>query len=137
MILKSQISPFWVIPVQNFQMTQGGLPSLAGPRAAAVPPFEFLLHVQGYHYYKEQLPFDSIKLEQKAAFQAEPKNEFDPNAIKVLIDGIHVGHVCRGLTKSFHKWFDMGYKIDASIERKNGTSQRPELYLYVSIKLSS
>ncbi|MBN1974074.1 MAG: hypothetical protein JW787_10580 [Sedimentisphaerales bacterium] len=103
----------------------------------ANPPFEFLLHVQGYHYYKEQLPFDSIKLEQKAAFQAEPENEFDPNAVKVLIGGINAGHVCRGLTKSFHKWFDLGYKIDASIERKNGTAQLPEIYLYVSIRMKS
>lgn len=102
-----------------------------------VPPFEFLLNVQGYRYYMAQLPFDSIKLEQQATFQIEPENEFDSKAIKVLIGGIHAGHVCRGLTESFHKWFDMGYKIDASIERKNGTAQQPELYLYVSIKLMS
>jgi hypothetical protein len=100
----------------------------------AVPPFEFLLHVQGYHYYAEQLPFDSIKLEQEATFQAEPENKFDPKAIKIIVGGIHAGYVCRGRLESFHKWFEMGYKIDASIERKNGTAERPEIYLYVSIK---
>jgi len=101
----------------------------------AIPSFEFLLHVQGYRYYAERLPFDSIKMEQEATFQAEPENEIDPKAIKIIIGGTHVGYVCRGLTKSFHKWFEMGYKIDANIERKNGTAARPEIYLYVSIKM--
>ena len=101
----------------------------------AVPPFEFLLHVQGYRYYAEQLPLANIRLEQEAAFQAEPENKIDPKAVKIIVSGTHVGYVCRGLTESFHKWFEMGYKIDASIERINGTNDRPEIYLYVSVKM--
>ena len=100
----------------------------------AVPPFEFLLHVQGYRYCKEQLPFGSIELGQNATFCAEPGNEIDPKAIKIIIGEVHVGYVCRGLTESFHKWFEMGYNINASIERKNGTVERPEIYLYVSVE---
>jgi hypothetical protein len=100
----------------------------------AVPPFELLLHVQGYRYYVEQLPFASIKLGQEAIFQAEPDNKFDPRAIKIIINGTRAGYVCRGLTESFHKWFAVGYTIDASIERINGTEERPEIYLYVSVK---
>ncbi|MEK7995575.1 MAG: hypothetical protein AAB403_17380 [Planctomycetota bacterium] len=103
----------------------------------AVPPFEFLLHVQGYRYYAEQLPFDSIKLEQEATFQAEPEKDFDPKAIKIIVGGTHSGYVCRGLIESFHKWFEMGYKIDAGIERKNGTVEHPEIYLYVSIRMTA
>lgn len=102
----------------------------------AVPPFEFLLHVQGYRYYAEQLPFESIKLEQEATFQAEPENKVDPKAIKIIVGGAHLGYACRGLIESFHKWFEMGYKIDAGIERKNGTAEHPEIYLYVSIKMT-
>jgi hypothetical protein len=99
----------------------------------AIPSFEFLLHVQGYRYYTERLPFNSIKLEQKATFQTEPENEFDTKAIKIIIGGIHAGYVCHGLTESFYKWFKMDYKIEASIEKKNGTEEQPEIYLYVSI----
>src|SRR4030042_2769470 len=43
----------------------------------AVPPFELLLHVQGYRYYVARLPLASIKPGQEANFQAEPENEFD------------------------------------------------------------
>ena len=106
------------------------------PFENAIPPFELLLHVQGYCYYADRLPFDSITLEQKATFQAEPENEFDPKAVKILIDGIHSGYVCRGLIGSFHKWFGMGYKINASIEKKNGTAEQPEIYLFVSLTMS-
>lgn len=98
-----------------------------------VSPFEFLLHIQGYRYYAERLPFDSIKLEQEAIFQPEPENKSDPKAIKIIVGGTHSGYVCRGLTESFHKWFKMGYKIEAAVERKNGTVDHPEIYLYVSI----
>lgn len=105
------------------------------PFENAVPPFEFLLHVQGYRYYVNQLPLASLMLEQEAAFQAEPENEIDPKAIKIIIGGDHAGYVCRGFTESFHKWFEAGYKIDANIERINGPEKRPEIYLYVSIKM--
>jgi hypothetical protein len=108
---------------------------IINPFENAVPPFELLMLIQGYRYYVERLPFDSIKMEQEATFQAEPENEFDPKAIKIIIGGVHGGYVCRRLTESFHKWFEMGYKIDASIERKNGTAERPEIYLYVSVEV--
>jgi len=101
----------------------------------AVPPFEFLLHVQGYHYYVKQLPFASIKPEQKAIFESEPENPADPKAIRIIINGTCAGYVCRGLTESFHKWFEADYTITGSIERINGTEDKPEIYLYVSVDL--
>lgn len=104
------------------------------PFENASPPFELLTQIQGYRYYSEQLPFDDIKIEQEATFQAEPENKFDPNAIKIMIAGIHIGYICRGLTESFHKWFKKGYKIEASVERKNGTSSKSEIFLYVSVE---
>ena len=100
----------------------------------AVPPFEFLLNVQGYRYYAEQVPSDRIELGQEATFQAEPENKSDPKAIKVIIGGTHADYVCRGLTDSFHRWFAADYKITASIERINGTTDRPDIYLFVSVK---
>ena len=101
-----------------------------------VPPFEFLLHVQGYRYHVEQLPFASIKLEQEAIFQAEPENPADPKAIRIVLNGVRAGYVCRGLTESFHKWFAAGYAVNANVERINGTDKLPEIYLYVSVETS-
>jgi len=100
----------------------------------AVLPFEMLLRVQGYRYYVEQLPPDNIEQGQEATFEVEPENEFDPKAIKIIINGVRAGYVCRGLTESFHKWFEARYKIDASVERINGMEGRPDIYLFVSVK---
>jgi hypothetical protein len=101
----------------------------------ATPPFELLLHIQGYRYYTSQLPLSCINQEQEAIFQPEPENEFDSRAIKIIINEIRAGYVCRGLSESFHRWFGEGYKINASVERINGSENKPEIYLYVSVKM--
>jgi hypothetical protein len=108
--------------------------TVINPFENAVPPFEFLLRVEGYHYLTENLPLSSIRDGQEAAFQAEPQNPFDPKAIKIIVAGSHAGYVCRGLTESFHKWFERGYAIVANVERINGTEYRPVIYLYASVK---
>jgi hypothetical protein len=70
----------------------------------------------------------------QAEFEAEPENPKDPEAIKIIINGVRAGYVIRGLTGSFHKWIQSGLKISAYVERINGTEQIPEIYLYVSVK---
>jgi hypothetical protein len=100
----------------------------------AVPPFEILLCAQGYRYYVEKLPPDTIEQGQETTFEVEPENEFDPRAIKIVINETCAGYVCRGLTESFHSWFEACYKIDASVERINGMEGRPDIYLFVSVK---
>ncbi len=70
----------------------------------------------------------------QAGFEAEPDNEFDPEAIKIIINDVKVGYVSRGLTGSFHEWMQAGLAISAYVERINGTEQNPEIYLYVSVK---
>jgi hypothetical protein len=104
------------------------------PFTNASPPFELLLPVRGYRHYKEQLPFAELSTEMQAGFETEPDNPKDPEAIKVVIDGVRAGYVIRGLTGSFHKWIQSGLKISAYVERINGTEQIPEIYLYVSVK---
>jgi hypothetical protein len=104
------------------------------PFENATPPFELLLPVQGYQHYQEQLPLTSLSDDMQACFEAEPDNPTDPEAIKIIIDGIRIGYVCRGLTASFHKWMQSGLTISAYVERINGTGQDPKVYLYVSAK---
>ncbi|MBW2640331.1 MAG: hypothetical protein JRE10_09265 [Deltaproteobacteria bacterium] len=104
------------------------------PFENATPPFELLLPVQEYQHYQEQLPLTSLSDDMQACFEAEPDNPTDPEAIKIIIDGIRIGYVCRGLTASFHKWMQSGLTISAYVERINGTGQDPKVYLYVSAK---
>jgi len=104
------------------------------PFKNASPPFELLLPVRGYRHYKEQLPLAELSTEMQAGFEVEPDNPKDPEAIKVVIDGVRVGYVSRGLTGSFHKWMQSDLTISAYVERINGAEQNPEIYLYVLVK---
>jgi len=104
------------------------------PFENASPPFELMLFVQGYRYYKDQLPSNALSQDMQAGFEAEPDNEFDPEAIKIIINDVKVGYVNRGLTGSFHEWMQAGLAISAYVERINGIEQNPEIYLYVSVK---
>jgi len=104
------------------------------PFENASPPFELMLPVQGYRYYKDQLPFAELTKNMQAEFEAEPENPKDAKAIKIVIDGVRAGYVSRGLTGSFHKWMQSGLTISAYVERINGAEQNPEIYLYVSVK---
>ena len=104
------------------------------PFENALVPFELMLPVEGYRYYQDELSLNVLSTDMQAVFEAEPDNPTDPEAIKIIIDGIRVGYVCRGLTASFHKWMQSGLTISAYVERINGTGQDPKVYLYVSVK---
>ena len=104
------------------------------PFKNASPPFELMLFVQGYRYYKDQLPSNALSQDMQAGFEAEPDNPKDPEAIKIIINDVKVGYVNRGLTGSFHEWMQAGLAISAYVERINGIEQNPEIYLYVSVK---
>ncbi len=104
------------------------------PFENASAPFELMLFVQGYRYYKDQLPSNALSQDMQAGFEAEPDNPKDPEAIKIIINDVKVGYVNRGLTGSFHEWMQAGLAISAYVERINGTEQNPEIYLYVSVK---
>ena len=104
------------------------------PFENAPPPFELMVEVQGYQYYQDALPQADLLTDMQAFFEAEPDNPRDRQAIKILIGGLHVGYVCRGLTASFHDWIRRGLEISAYVERINGTEHKPKIYLYVSVK---
>ncbi len=104
------------------------------PFDQAVPPFEFMLEVQGYRYYLNDVPFNTLDDQMQISFEKEPDNPKDPKAIKILFNGKRAGYVCRGLLDSFHKWLNSKFAIEAYLEKKNGTEEKPKIFLYVIIK---
>ncbi|MCK4629414.1 MAG: hypothetical protein KAT56_10450, partial [Sedimentisphaerales bacterium] len=104
------------------------------PFDQAVPPFEFMLEVQGYRYYLKDVPCNTLNNEMQISFEKEPDNPKDPKAIKILFNNKRAGYVCRGLLDSFHKWLNSKFVIEAYLEKKNGTEKKPKIFLYVIIK---
>lgn len=46
----------------------------------------------------------------------EPSNPYDPNAIKVVIDGVHVGYIKKGSTTRVRNLLKAGGKVTAEIK---------------------
>lgn len=104
------------------------------PFDTAIAPFEFMMEVQGYRYYLEDVPCKNLSEGMSAVFVKEPGNEYDPQAIKVLFGDKRAGYVCRGLAKTFHKWLDRNLTVQATLERINGTTEKPVIFLYVTVE---
>lgn len=84
--------------------------------------------VENHQYYlssKElkDLFYDGDKIYQtdfifdKATLEEEPDNAYDPNAVKVLIDGVHVGYIKKGSCSHVKKLIHNGkiHGIDADL----------------------
>jgi HIRAN domain len=130
---KDKISDFALLGYSGAKLPDDDF-TVIHPFENASVPFELMLPVQGYQHYQEQLPLDKLSEDMQARFVAEPDNSHDPEAIKIIVNGVKAGYVCRGLTDSFHKWMMAGLTISAYIERINGTQQKSAVYLYVSVK---
>jgi len=130
---KDEISDFALLGYSGAKLPDDDF-TVIHPFENASPPFELMLPVQGYQYYQEQLPLNSLSDDMQACFEVEPDNRYDSEAIKIIINNVIAGYVCRGLTSSFHKWRQAGLTITAYVERINGTQQKPAVYLYVSVK---
>lgn len=50
----------------------------------------------------------------------DPKNPYDPNAIKVYADGEHIGYINRDLARDLAKSMDSGRTVEASIDEITG-----------------
>ncbi len=52
--------------------------------------------------------------------ERDPKNPYDPNAIKVYADGEHIGYINRDLARDLAKSMDSGRTVEASIDEITG-----------------
>lgn len=53
-------------------------------------------------------------------FEREPDNEYDPNAIKVLVDDVHVGYLARANNHSLAEDMDNGAEPTARLIDHDG-----------------
>ena len=122
------ISDFALLGHTGAKLPNDGF-SLINPFDGIKPPHEFYIEVAGFRYYQENISIDDIAVGMKAIFIAEPDNEYDSNAVRIEVLGEKIGYVNKAQSKAFSQW--LAYcAIDAYIERKNGTSERPLIYVY-------
>ncbi|WP_332058360.1 HIRAN domain-containing protein [Streptococcus canis] len=79
---------------------------------------EWLEYSYDYDEYKNDGYFNPQRYEyytQMVYLEREPNNEFDKNAIKVLINNIHVGYIPKKKAKKIAKLIDNGYNYRAEL----------------------
>jgi hypothetical protein len=123
-----EISDFALLGHTGAKLPNDGF-SLINPFDEHNPPNEFYIEVAGFRYYQENISIDDIEVGMKAVFIAEPDNEHDSNAVMIEVLGKKIGYVNKAQSKALRHWLTY-CSIDACIERKNGTSERPLIYIY-------
>jgi hypothetical protein len=107
--------------------------SLIHPMDNAVIPFEFLMDVSGTRYNDVKNLYERITIGDRVSFIPEPENEWDSQAIAVYYQDMRIGYVCRGILQEFNGWLSGKLKINGIIEKKNGTSEKPRIHLFIKI----
>ena len=100
-------------------------------------PCEILVHVAGFRHYNEARGMLNKEIVEGVDVQVkdEPDNQFDSQAIAVYIKNIKIGNITRGIIPSFREWMHKGLIHKLVVERINGTSENPELYLFLKLSL--
>ena len=126
------VSDFALLGYTGARLPDDGF-ELVHPFDNASGPFEFIAEVAGFRH-EHEIPAESIELNAVVDFVPEPDNHKDANAIRIEMNGYKLGYVDRGRTQLFHRHLEQGHAIHGHVVRKNGTPERPLIYIYVSIE---
>jgi hypothetical protein len=98
-------------------------------------PVQMYIELTGILYQNDwKLNIDKIAVDDQIVLVRDMQNSFDSFAVEAYWKNQRIGYIDRVLSKIFCTWIDEGRSIIAYISRKNGTSERPRLYLFVNIK---
>jgi hypothetical protein len=81
-----------------------------------------------------KLNVEKINVGDQISLVQDLPNSFDSFAVQALWNNQRIGYVDRVQSRSFSNWIDEGRSISAYISRKNGTPEKPRLYLFVDIR---
>ncbi|WP_295029434.1 HIRAN domain-containing protein [Shewanella sp.] len=93
---------------------------------------EFQLEVVGTRY-ENNLDLEMVRIGDKVELDFEPSNTYDPCAIAILHTGGRLGYVNKMLCDFIGNKLKVG-NLSAVVSRKNGTADRPLIYLLLSVK---
>lgn len=129
-LLATEISDLALLAYTGAKLPGDGF-SLVHTFEGAEPPFECLIEACGFRY--REVDRSSLHEGETVNLIADLHNLTDPNAIRIDHQGRTIGHVNRLLLASFHRLLDTA-SFSCVIERINGTSEHPMVYIFVQIQ---
>lgn len=91
---------------------------------------DLLIEIAGHRHYMASCR--PLQVGDQIQIAAEPENEYDSHAVATLSDGQKVGNINRLQADAFLAWLPHR-SIDAVVERINGTTERPRVFLFVQV----
>ena len=94
-------------------------------------PCELVTDLAGTRHHATQAEVNAVNIGEAAALILEPDNEHDSQAIRVEIRGQKFGYINRVIKSNIHAWMSCA-DVTATVCKKNGTPERPLIYVRVS-----
>lgn len=73
----------------------------------------------GIQFYEAYSDLENLEIHQPLELVQEPENEWDANAIKVLMDGKQLGHISKMDNVLINSWINQDMDISAEIDLIN------------------
>lgn len=127
----AQLSDFALLGYSGAKLPNDGF-SIIHPFNDANGPCELLLEATGYRKINKSDGFE-INIGDAANFVREFNEDIKEEAIRIMVDGKHIGYVARTLIPTFNEWLNDGRVSEALIEKTNGTPGKPTVYLFIKI----
>lgn len=127
-----RVSDMALLAYTNAKLPSDGFELVADLRRSK-PPFELVIEVAGFRH-QEDVCVDDIYVGDPVSLKAESDNSHDCNAIALYHSGKRIGYVDKAQAPSFLSWFSRNYNVQATVERINGTPDRPLIYLFVTVR---
>lgn len=120
------LSDFALLAYSGAKLPSDGF-SVVWPLEEVTAPGEILLEVAGFRY--QGVGLNELSVGMSAAFVPEPENESDDKALRIEVGGKRIGYVKRAQRDVVMKWLS-DYDLNISLERFNGTDDRPVVYIF-------
>lgn len=127
----TKISEFALLAYTGAKLPSDGF-SIINPLDRVDVEGELLIEVAGFRH-ASQVPMESLRPGVFVQFAPEPTNAYDADALAVLVRGQKIGYVPRQQARAVREQYEGG-SISAQIERLNGSSERPLVYLFAAIR---
>jgi len=123
---QSTLSDFALLAYSGGRLPSDGF-SVVWPMDEVQAPGEVLLEVAGFRY--QGIDLSELSVGMPVSFVPEPENPYDHKALRIEIEGRRIGYVKRAQRTAVSTWLAQ-YKVEASLERFNGTKERPVIHVF-------
>lgn len=124
------LSDFALLAYTGAKLPSDGF-SLVWPLDEVGAPGEVLLEVAGFRY--QGIGLDELSVGLPVRFVPEPDNPKDEKALRIEAEDRRIGYVKRLQRDAVATWLAR-YDVDASLERFNGTADRPLVYVFCRLR---